>query len=66
MVLLESDSSIWTSECCYADPVGGLDMSTINSGGPMGVCGYCYDHCNFLVEDTGPPFDTREEKDGER
>ena len=56
----------YISECCFAYPIGELDMSTVKYGGPSGFCGRCWDNCTFLVEDMGEPFDTREEKYGER
>ena len=57
----------WFSECCEAVPLGDvLDESTIPYGGPSGFCSRCYDNCIFFIEDTGEPFDTREEKYGER
>lgn len=43
---------IWVSECCTANPIGELDMSSIPFGGPSGFCGHCKDNCIFIVEDT--------------
>lgn len=60
------DDEGYISECCFAYPIGELDMSTARYGGPSGFCGRCWDNCIFLVEDAGEPFDTREEKYGER
>ena len=62
----ESSEYFWRSECCEAVPHGGLDMSTVNYGGPSGFCSTCLDNCIFFVEDAGDPFDTKEEKYGER
>ena len=42
---------IWISECCSANPIGELDMSSIQFGGPSGFCGRCHDNCIFIVED---------------
>jgi len=56
----------YISECCFAYPIGELDMSTVKYGGPSGFCGRCWDNCIFVLEDAGEPFDTREEKYGER
>lgn len=57
----------WFSECCEAVPMEDtLDESTIPYGGPSGFCSRCHDNCIFFVEDAGEPFDTREEKYGER
>ena len=63
---MDFDSSIWFSECCDAEPHGEMDMSTINYGGPSGFCSRCYDNCIFFLGDLGDPFDTKEEKYGER
>ena len=60
------DETIWESECCFAEPYGELDMSTFEYGGPSGFCSRCYDNCIFYMPDPGEPFDTREEKYGER
>ena len=60
------DDEGYISECCFAYPIGELDMSTARYGGPSGFCGRCWVNCIFLVEDAGEPFDTREEKYGER
>lgn len=38
----------WVSECCTAYPVGELDMSTTEYGGPSGFCGHCLDNCIFI------------------
>ena len=57
---------LYVSECCFARPIGELDFSTVNYGGPSGFCGHCLDNCIFLPEDMGEPFDTKEEKYGER
>tara|TARA_Y100000296_G_C5138582_1_gene239672 strand:+ start:667 stop:798 length:132 start_codon:yes stop_codon:yes gene_type:complete len=43
-----------------------MDFSTWNYGGPSGFCGHCLDNCIFFGEDAGEPFDTKEEKYGER
>ena len=57
----------WISECCYAGPLGDmLDESTIPHGGPSGFCSRCKGSCVFILEDMGEPFDTQEEKRGER
>ena len=57
----------WISECCYAGPLGDmLDESTIPYGGPSGFCSRCKGGCVFILEDMGEPFDTQEEKRGER
>jgi len=56
----------WLSECCDARPIGEMDFSTWNYGGPSGFCGHCLDNCIFFGEDPGEPFDTKEEKYGER
>ena len=37
----------WRSECCNAFPIGELDESTIEYGGPSGFCGQCKDNCIF-------------------
>ena len=59
--------SEWISECSEARPLGGeVDESTIPFGGPSGFCSTCHDSCIFFVEDAGEPFDTQEEKRGER
>jgi hypothetical protein len=59
--------SDWISECCEASPLGDvLDESTISYGGPSGFCSTCHDNCIFILEDMGEPFDTNEEKWGER
>ena len=59
--------SDWISECCEAVPLGGeVDESTIPYGGPSGFCSRCKDNCIFVLEDMGEPFDTQEEKRGER
>jgi len=59
--------SDWISECCEAVPLGGeVDESTIPFGGPSGFCSTCHNSCIFFVEDMGEPFDTQEEKRGER
>ena len=61
-------NDLYISECCFASPVDGLelDMSTVAYGGPSGFCGRCHDNCIFVLEDMGEPFDTNEEKWGER
>jgi len=57
----------WISECCDAEPISDLDMSTVRYGGPSGFCSVCKDNCIFVpVEDPGDHFDTKEEKRGER
>jgi len=57
----------WLSECCDAVPMGDrLDESTTPYGGPSGFCSTCKDNCIFVEEDKGNPFDTKEEKYGER
>ena len=59
--------SDWISECCEARPLGDVvDESTIPFGGPSGFCSTCKDNCIFVLEDMGEPFDTQEEKRGER
>ena len=59
--------SEWISECCEASPLGDMvDESTIPFGGPSGFCSRCKDNCIFVLEDLGEPFDTQEEKRGER
>ncbi len=60
------ETNIWFSECCDVEPMGEMDMSTVSYGGPSGFCSRCHDNCIFFVEDTGDPFDTVEEKRGER
>lgn len=35
------------SECCFAYPVGELDMSTVPYGGASGFCGRCNDNAIF-------------------
>jgi hypothetical protein len=47
-----TENFIWVSECCTANPIGELDMSSIPFGGPSGFCGRCHDNCIFIVEDT--------------
>ncbi len=42
---------IWLSECCTANPIGELDMSSVPFGGPSGFCSRCHDNCIFIVED---------------
>ena len=37
----------WRSECCNAFPIGELDESTTQYGGPSGFCGHCHDNCIF-------------------
>ena len=37
----------WLSECCSASPIGELDESSIQYGGPSGFCGQCKDNCIF-------------------
>ena len=59
-------NDLYISECCFAHPATELDMSTVKYGGPSGFCGRCYDNCIFILEDMGEPFDTNEEKRGER
>ena len=56
----------WLSECCDAIPVGEVDEGTIPFGGASGFCSRCLDNCIFTVEDDGEPFDTNEEKWGEK
>ena len=59
--------SDWISECCEAVPLGDVvDESTIPFGGPRGFCSTCHGKSIFFVEDMGEPFDTHEEKRGER
>ena len=59
--------SDWISECCEAVPLGDVvDESTIPFGGPSGFCSTCHGKSIFFVEDMGEPFDTNEEKWGER
>ena len=64
--------SDWISECCEARPLGDmvivrcLDESTIPYGGPSGFCSTCKNNCIFILEYMGEPFDTKEEKMGER
>ena len=59
--------SDWISECCEARPLGDVvDESTIPYGGPSGFCSTCHGKSIFFVEDAGEPFDTQEEKRGER
>ena len=59
--------SDWISEGCEARPLGDVvDESTIPFGGPSGVCSTCHGKSIFFVEDAGEPFDTQEEKRGER
>jgi len=60
------EQDYYISECCFAYPTGELDMSTVKYGGPSGFCGRCLDNCTFVLEDAGEPFDTKEEKYGER
>jgi len=43
--------TIWISECCYAYPLGELDMSSVPYGGPSGFCSRCHDNCIFIKED---------------
>ena len=57
---------MWFTECFEAVPLGEVDESTIPFGGPSGFCSRCKDNCIFFVEDMGEPFDTQEEKWGER
>ena len=38
----------WISECCYAEPYGELDMTSIKFGGPSGFCIRCLDNCIFI------------------
>jgi len=59
---------MWLSECCEAPPLGdALSAGIINYNYTVtGVCGRCWDRCVFFVEDPGEPFDTNEEKHGER
>jgi len=38
----------WLSECCYAEPYGELDMSSVKFGGPSGFCIRCEDPCIFI------------------
>jgi hypothetical protein len=59
-------NDLYISECCFASSIGELDMSTVAYGGPSGFCGRCHDNCIFVLEDIGEPFDTNEEKWGER
>ena len=56
----------YISECCFAEPATELDMSSVPYGGPSGFCSRCLDNCIFVLEDAGEPFDTKEEKYGER
>ena len=59
--------SEWISECCEAVPLGDMvDESTIPYGGPSGFCSRCKGNSIFFVEDMGEPYDTKEEKRGER
>jgi|TARA_R110002020_G_C16157929_1_gene763168 hypothetical protein len=60
------DEEGYVSECCFAYPAFELDMSSAEYGGPSGFCSRCQDNAIFLVEDSGEPFDTKEEKYGER
>ncbi len=60
------EEDFYLSECCFARPFGELDMSSARYGGPSGFCSRCLDNCIFLEEDMGEPFDTKEEKYGER
>ena len=65
--MLDIDTNdLYVSECCFAQPAPELDMSTVPYGGPSGFCGRCFDNCIFFLEDMGEPFDTNEEKRGER
>ena len=59
---------MWASECCDVGPAQGteVDESTIKYGGATGFCTHCKDTCGFYYVDPGDPFDTREEKYGER
>ena len=38
----------WLSECCYTEPYGELDMTTVKYGGPSGFCIRCEDPCIFI------------------
>jgi len=56
----------WLSECCEAVPVGEVDEANVNYG-ISGFCSKCLEACGFYEgEEVGEPFDTREEKYGER
>jgi len=54
----------YISECCFAPPEGELSMIFIMN--PIGFCSQCYDHVDFVLEDFGAPWDTKEEKYGLR
>jgi len=55
------------SECCEAIPIGEVDESMLYGSSPLGLCSQCLDNCDFYEgEEVGEPFDTREEKYGER
>ena len=55
----------WLSQCCEAIPVGEVDESF---GEAIGFCSKCLDSCDFYEGEieVGEPFDTQEEKRGER
>ena len=59
---------MWLSECCDVGPAQGteVDLSTIPYGGATGFCNHCKDTWGFYYEDPGDPFDTRQEKHGDR
>ena len=55
----------WLSECCEASPIGEVDESV--NYNPIGFCSKCLEGCGFYDgEEVGEPFDTKEEKRGER
>ena len=47
----EGGEMIYISECCDALPLGELDMTTVQFGGPSGFCGICHDNCIFVLEE---------------
>jgi len=51
----------YLSECCDSRPAMEIDESTMT-----GFCGHCLDDSGFYREEIEPPWDTREEKYGER
>ena len=55
---LVTESLIWISECCLAEPYISrnidLDMSTVPFGGPSGYCSKCYDNCIFILNTESP------------
>lgn len=56
----------YISECCFAPPEGELHFFLSPSLSPIGFCSQCYDHVDFVREDFGSPWDTKEEKYGLR